>query len=67
LAYQNVGAFVIWDSPHIAKTRKLLKYGFYHLGCAMLKLPAFAARLLLAALSGCATSYVMVGQARPPI
>jgi hypothetical protein len=33
----------------------------------MLKLSAFMAPLLLAALSGCATSYVMVGQARPPI
>jgi len=33
----------------------------------MLKLPAFAASIALAALSGCATSYVMVGQARPPI
>jgi hypothetical protein len=33
----------------------------------MLKLSAFTAPLLLAALSGCATSYVMVGQARPPI
>ena len=33
----------------------------------MLKLPAFAALFALAALSGCATSYVMVGQARPPI
>ena len=32
----------------------------------MLKLPAFAALMALAALSGCATSYVMVGQARPP-
>lgn len=33
----------------------------------MLKLPTFAALITLAALSGCATSYVMVGQARPPI
>jgi hypothetical protein len=33
----------------------------------MLKLPTFAALMALAALSGCATSYVMVGQARPPI
>jgi hypothetical protein len=33
----------------------------------MLKLSTFTAPLLLAALSGCATSYVMVGQARPPI
>jgi hypothetical protein len=33
----------------------------------VLKSSAFLAPLLLAALSGCATSYVMVGQARPPI
>jgi hypothetical protein len=33
----------------------------------MLKLPNFATLMALAALSGCATSYVMVGQARPPI
>lgn len=33
----------------------------------MLKLSAYAAPLLLAALSGCATSYVLVGQTRPPI
>ena len=33
----------------------------------MFKLTAFAALIALAALSGCATSYVMVGQARPPI
>jgi hypothetical protein len=33
----------------------------------MLKLPTLAALTVFAALSGCATSYVMVGQARPPI
>ena len=33
----------------------------------MYKAPAFFAALILAALSGCATSHVMVGQARPPI
>jgi hypothetical protein len=33
----------------------------------MLKSSTFLAPLLLATLSGCATSYVMVGQARPPI
>jgi len=33
----------------------------------MLKLPAFATLIALAVLSGCATSHVMVGQARPPI
>ena len=33
----------------------------------MLKLSAFSAPLLLAAISGCATSHVMVGQARPSI
>jgi hypothetical protein len=33
----------------------------------MLKSPTFATLIALAALSGCATSYVMVGQARPPI
>jgi hypothetical protein len=33
----------------------------------MLKLSAFIAPLLLAALSGCATSHVMVGQARAPV
>jgi hypothetical protein len=33
----------------------------------MLKLSAFTAPFLLAALSGCATSHVMVGQARAPI
>jgi hypothetical protein len=33
----------------------------------MLKLPVFATLIALAALSGCATSHVMVGQARPPI
>jgi hypothetical protein len=33
----------------------------------MLKLTTSAALIALAALSGCATSYVMVGQARPPI
>jgi hypothetical protein len=33
----------------------------------MPKLPALAALMALATLSGCATSYVMVGQARPPI
>jgi hypothetical protein len=32
-----------------------------------LKASAIAAALAFAALSGCATSYVMVGQARPPI
>ena len=33
----------------------------------MIRLSTVAAPLLLAAFSGCATSYVMVGQARPPI
>jgi hypothetical protein len=33
----------------------------------MLKLRTSAALIALSALSGCATSYVMVGQARPPI
>ena len=33
----------------------------------MFKLGTFTALITLAALSGCATSYVMVGQARPPI
>jgi hypothetical protein len=48
-------------------THKLLKYGIQNLGCTMHKLPTFAVLITLAALSGCATSYVMVGQARPPI
>jgi hypothetical protein len=46
---------------------KLLKYRIHHLGCIMLKLRTVAALIALAALSGCATSYVMVGQARPAI
>ena len=33
----------------------------------MPKLPSFAALVAVTALSGCATSHVMVGQARPPI
>jgi hypothetical protein len=33
----------------------------------MRRIFTFAAPLILAALSGCATSHVMVGQARPPI
>jgi hypothetical protein len=47
--------------------RKLLKYRIHHMGCTMPKLPSIAALIALAALSGCATSHVMVGQARPPI
>jgi len=33
----------------------------------MLKFPTFVSLIAIAALAGCATSYVMVGQARPPI
>jgi hypothetical protein len=29
-AFQSVGALRVWDLPHIAKTRKLLKYGIYY-------------------------------------
>jgi hypothetical protein len=43
---------------------KLLKCRIRHLRFTVLKLSAL---ILFTALSGCATSYVMVGQARPPI